>query len=92
MIEIVSFGEMLLRRLPTSVTDSLASADPTFQLPPGDRRSPFPLSAESLLLDRQMFGHIQGALTASRLLNVSRERMLAEAELLDDRVQRALGE
>ena len=76
--------------MPVALRDSAARADPTFWLPEAQTRSPFPVTAEELLSDRDAFnaavnianaqGHVGGIRGLVREEAVSL-RALVEAEL-----------
>lgn len=87
---LVDPAEVVLARRPAALIDSVARANPTYPLPPGARRIPFPFDAPAFLRDREAHFQAGQLLSAKRNMAGSRAEMRAAARALQALVDGAL--
>ena len=86
----VDFSDVALAGRANTTVDSLAAADPYYEIPVGARRRPFPVDAAALLRDREVYEGLWTMNSSKRNLAQIRADMAQRATGLRDLVQSSL--
>jgi hypothetical protein len=86
--EVIDVSDVLAVMRPASQIDSLARANPLYQLPPGERIRPFPPDWNAVRSNRQLFRGASHMNLAKQNMQWVRATMLAETRALKEQIEK----